>query len=892
MKELNQMTKTKSRFSHVLNLRTCVTALLVLTLFACGSGGGPTGSLKGGGSGGGGGGNKGGGNKGGGNKGGGNKGGGNNGGGTNQGSYKLEEFHYKDKLPQGYHPFGKNIYKLRRDELAVFVDNYASRMDGLVMDDDDKNHQLLPPIPAAFPPKAEIFDSAGGQLDADPSEEVVAVALYPVKVVNRREFFDLKVRVYGTNYQGQRVEDQQFSVGVPALNATLRLADVDGDGRDEIILACATGTRASTGNKYPKATGAALRVFDDRVGGFKLLFKADHSLASKGAWEYDGKVAAGDLDGDGKAEIAFLERRNQDQVVARVFDDAGHSFKAVKFWTNKGNASFLPYVRTVGNNQASYIDLDVVAGDFDGDGSDELVFLGVENSGGPQINMGLYDGMDAKKSFAFLGTPKSDGWKHVRYTPFSRHRSWQAFAVDLDGNGTDALMIHAGSANGTSAPGRYDVELTQWVFNQEKDAWSKTKETLQVTTQGHAKASSRAAVFHDVFEKKDRVVVAMVNHDSGRNAKLEMYRIGKKNIHSQQKLRFGLKVEKIWTQALQASSKAVSLHTPMLAAADLQGDGLVIAYTNKKVLALSDPVPICLMAAPPTKAGISQNYDDTEVSYGKSRTTTVTHTTSATTTLSGEVGLSADFKNAFYSFDVRATYEKSIERAHGTSKSVTKTVTFVGGHEEDYIIFEGVVYRSYIYKILAARDTSLIGKKISIDVPVQSRVYKWTLSYYNKTVKPEARIDRSQVFKHRVGDPVSYLNESEARGKVNNGRGWLSPPQTVGQGTRVNEASVDIEKSNSTEETRTITTGVQGEIQIGPFVAGASYGIGNTGIYSIEIGLGAHFAGTIGDIQDRKDFSAWNYAFGVALYKQRGGKGKKRGFQVLNFWVDPTGTAY
>ena len=42
--------------------------------------------------------------------------------------------------------------------------------------------------------------------------------------------------------------------------------------------------------------------------------------------------------------------------------------------------------------------------------------------------------------------------------------------------------------------------------------------------------------------------------------------------------------------------------------ADTDGDDIRLRYTGNKELALGNPLPIVLMAAPPTKQGISQKY--------------------------------------------------------------------------------------------------------------------------------------------------------------------------------------------------------------------------------------------------------------------------------------------
>lgn len=142
--------------------------------------------------------------------------------------------------------------------------------------------------------------------------------------------------------------------------------DLDGDGTDEIIVG--TGNGAGTHVRTFNAAGEI--VF---TPGFFVYDQTDRSGI---------KVAAGDIDGDGKAEI--------------ITGSGPGRTPEVKAYTRYGDlvASFAPY-------PANYIlGVKVAAGDVDGDGVDEIV-TGTEEGGGPQVRAFEYDGTALDDFFAY-----------------------------------------------------------------------------------------------------------------------------------------------------------------------------------------------------------------------------------------------------------------------------------------------------------------------------------------------------------------------------------------------------------------------------------------------------------------------------------------------------------
>jgi hypothetical protein len=126
----------------------------------------------------------------------------------------------------------------------------------------------------------------------------------------------------------------------------LRLADLDGDGGDEIV---ATATRAGA--------GAVLMAITYRESGFAVAWESQ--TAPPGVWR--DCIAIADLDGDQLPDIASVTAGDEDgrlEIWTRQGDGYGLAFSL------KGFASLIPGTRTTGV---------AVATDMDGDGIADLV---------------------------------------------------------------------------------------------------------------------------------------------------------------------------------------------------------------------------------------------------------------------------------------------------------------------------------------------------------------------------------------------------------------------------------------------------------------------------------------------------------------------------------------
>ncbi len=192
-----------------------------------------------------------------------------------------------------------------------------------------------------------------------------------------------------------------------------RLDDLDGDGRPDLAVGApfakdAGGVRVGGAWVLSAASGRELHHWEgtDRRGGFGGVV-----------------AAAGDLDGDGKGEIAVAAPGTEDQtrtIPGELFIYSGATGKELRHWSGTQPGEL--FGRMV-----------VAAGDLDGDGVEDLAIGAPWHRRGTADKVGrveLRSGRSGKVLDEFLGDGADCwfGW-HIRRAP------------DPDGHGRPALLI-------------------------------------------------------------------------------------------------------------------------------------------------------------------------------------------------------------------------------------------------------------------------------------------------------------------------------------------------------------------------------------------------------------------------------------------------------------------
>ncbi|MFH2104625.1 MAG: S8 family serine peptidase [Parcubacteria group bacterium] len=182
--------------------------------------------------------------------------------------------------------------------------------------------------------------------------------------------------------------DQSFKGGT-----RVTTGDIDADGQDEIIVGAGTGG------------GPQIRVFESDGQAKPIQFFAFHPDSRTGV-----DVAAGDVDGDGKDEIAVSQLANGEAWVKVYRYDDGQTIMG----------EWLAFPAGV-NSGAT-----VAMGDVDRDGLAEVI-VGAGTGGGPQVRVFEYNG-EVKPIQFFAFHPDSRTGVDVA-------------AGDVDGDGKDEIAV-------------------------------------------------------------------------------------------------------------------------------------------------------------------------------------------------------------------------------------------------------------------------------------------------------------------------------------------------------------------------------------------------------------------------------------------------------------------
>jgi len=230
---------------------------------------------------------------------------------------------------------------------------------------------------------------AAGDVDGDGLDEIVTASGPGVPGA---------VRVFGITVEGGIAQlNLIFPYGPRWLGGiSVAVGDVNGDGRADII------TGAGAGG------GPHVRVFEPDGAGLASFFA--YSPSFRGGVE----VAAGDVNGDGRADI-----------VTGAGPGGGPHVRAVTV-TGTVLASFFAYAPGFRGG------VFVGAGNVDGDAGDEIV-TGAGPGGGPNVRTFEGDGTAKTSFFAFA--PDFPGGVHVA-------------SADVDGDGVAEVINGAGAGGG------------------------------------------------------------------------------------------------------------------------------------------------------------------------------------------------------------------------------------------------------------------------------------------------------------------------------------------------------------------------------------------------------------------------------------------------------------
>jgi len=653
-----------------------------------------------------------------------------------------------------------------------------------------------------------------------------------------------KVQILERNAGGTYVNAASFAIPAESQTAGIGLGDVDGDHRDEIVI----------------VRGTVARVYDDGENGFAPLKALSLSVAANFG---PGNVCLTDFDSDGRDEIAIVMPQG-DWGAARIYDDAQTNYTLIAGPTILGK-------------RARWL-----AGDLHGDGQEELVGVSCDtNFAGLTIRAFEYRWSPTTPHFMSVASysDSADGLIELFGQP-PNEEHWDVALLDTDGDGDDELITVLPTRlfnpfGGGSGPAGYEMKRVV----RSGGGWT-------ASTPTDLGNWALATTF-------PRLTVGDWNTDGAQDALLALS-------GTTTNLR-----RITWKPSLSITNLAAltgaSSTPPILASGDFDADGTLLRRTGNDSYDVGDPIPLVLLTAAPTKAGIAQNYGATSTGYSVASSSSQSIGVTNTTTYSVTQELSTSL-GSFFGVSASGTIESSFEKSSISKETTTYVQGFSGGYDQDVIVFQGTLYHSYGYRIEHSPNPELEGLEITFDVPVSSKTYKWTTDKYNSTFGAPFALG-SNLLSHTIGDPTSYLTPAQATGLVQTYVGWKTPTATTVGATNngSNSAAIELENESTTSTQRTITLSGEGSFSAGFSTTKISAGFGSSRMYEVSYSDTTTYEGVVGDIAP----AAWNamhYEFGMLVYHygvlsnssneplpSNQQPTNVRPMQVVTFWTDAFG---
>jgi hypothetical protein len=628
-------------------------------------------------------------------------------------------------------------------------------------------------------PPVTLRDAAGGDLDGDGYDELV------VAYASGGQVF---LRI--ANLADLTVADETLPVAagvdvLPVGDVRVRAADLDQDGRAEIVLAL---SQVGAGGR---STSTGLLVLDWTPGSlverFSRTFQSTLGATPQSrAVDVSAVLEPGNVDYDAAAEIVLVLNEFEgtgpfpSRATTRflVLDDAAH-----------GLAELLADTLVVEAGSSSYPAqvADVAIGDIDGDQVNEIVFGGLA---GLTTSVTCNNGPVGPDSLRYL-------LLSYEFTGQGIHRTRTASSSDADSG-----SLYPGYCNQhdayTWAIRFLDVNILDFDDDRVADiqanqfVFSGIPEQGWVWGQRAAFTLPEQVLFPDedsdlVFDRSTARIIVNDVDGNGRQDLLS-YRGGANGIrvHAwRQPLSpsgdasgppelFTLAFIGVKTTSPDGGTLVGSRLNPMLVALDAdglnEGDVQTLQYVGHR-LEFTEPLVLAAIAAPPCLFGKGQNTDACTSSWGTARVSgteaereikvkagfTVGYEWEAQS--GGGIGVVGTVKLMGFAAKLELSEELAFTRSE--SYEVSRSVSFETGPMEDSVVFASIPYDFYTYEVIArtyvtTADPGDVRELQRLGLPRTPIIRMAEVGYYNAhTTATAVKIDDA-VLQHAVGRLDSY----------------------------------------------------------------------------------------------------------------------------------------
>lgn len=595
--------------------------------------------------------------------------------------------------------------------------------------------------------------ATAGDVDGDGRDEImIAYFAESAAAGTRRIFVDV---VHGDAPNSPATQTVGDFPGIESITA--EAADFDGDGDDDLAIAACTDTTVEI--MFLINDNGTLGVAEDLGQALEIF--------STGT-ERDVRLAAGNLDRDNGHElVAVLNEYDgasgSGEANYTIFDDANHQLAVLADGPVSGRD---------GQVYAALV-ADVDTGDIDADGRDEIVFAGLTNfatSGCDSyghIQIAMDDGANSDNPFLSLGA------KYIRDTyvesgtgcnsnsHYIRARMLHVNAFDVDGDGIDEVQAGrrifedwSNAAPWTPAgPEDAPFELPYDAFLKETSPGDGGAITPATSTivTGDVTGDGRGDVI-SYFQWRDQIDVWGLVGPDANTAEWKL-------------------VESIKTQYYNGQDRVF----PLIVPCNIDSDGVALRYSDAEYrLVFTEPILIAALAAAPCNSSLQQNFDACRTAYGTSEAQQAGIDGTVSVRASTTIGSSVDVFG--FGAEVKSTVTQTASFSAGVAYELEQTVEYTTGPMEDTVVFTTLPIDQYTYTVTSHPDPSMIGEKIVVNLPRTPVTLQVEREFYNASTPADAFKVGSNVFLHTAGDVASYPTEGDADALIDTGGlGHLGP---------------------------------------------------------------------------------------------------------------------
>lgn len=330
-----------------------------------------------------------------------------------------------------------------------------------------------------------------------------------------------------------------------------------------------------------------------------------------------------------------------------------------------------------------------------------------------------------------------------------------------------------------------------------------------------------------------------------------------------------------------------------LVMANVDHDSSTIKYKGEHEVLFSEPRVLAVLAAPPFFSGVNEGNSQTSIAFGDGRGQGAESTIGVSA--SASIGYEAPNLFGLTKAAWKLTVGAALDSISSRSVELSETRTWTSG-TENAVVFQVIPFDVYYYEVVSSPEPGDVGSTLSINVPRAINTYKVPVELYNASIIDGPHIGPN-VLGHTVGDPSTYPTENACEGATGGGtfnsssflvdaKTWCYASEKalhVGIGTGSVGFEIARTEASSAGTSQDISVDFETEVGAGGFTVGASVGFHYGYTYTVDTSQSYNFAGQVGDLPDAKR----GYDFGLMVHKGTlAGNAESYPVFLVDYWVE------